>query len=217
MPIPLRRSFHQELADIERSVNVLFALVAEGLSGATDALLSGDLDAARQLAQQDSEVDRIYSGVEAVVERQLTLQSPAASDLRFLLNVLRILPELERSGDLTEHIAARAARGLGSELPPRVRLLVQRMGEVGVSMWRGVADAFAQRDAEAASRLREEDDELDDLHSSLTAELASQGLATPVTMEMALVGRFYERLGDHAVNIAERVRLLAPHSSPPEA
>jgi len=212
MPLELRRSFHRDLDEIERSVNVLFALVGESLAGATDAFLAGDLDAARQLAQQDSVVDRLYADVEAVVERQLTLQSPIASDLRFLLAVLRILPELERSGDLTAHIASRAARGLGAELPPRVRLLVQRMGEVGVEMWREVAEAFGERDAEAASRLREHDDELDDLHSALTAELASQTMSTPVTMEMTLVGRFYERLGDHSVNIAERIRFLAPRS-----
>jgi phosphate transport system protein len=200
------------MADIEQSVVVLFALVAEGLSGATEALLAGDLEGARELAQRDSVVDRLYADVEAIAERQLTLQSPTASDLRFLLAVLRILPELERSGDLTEHIASRAALGLGSELTPRVRLLIQRMGEVGVSMWRGVSDAFSQRDADAAARLREEDDELDELHSSLTAELASGAMKTPVTMELTLVSRFYERLGDHAVNIAERIRHLAPRS-----
>jgi phosphate transport system protein len=212
MPAELRKSFHREMDDIERSVNVLFALVAEGLSGATEALLSGDHEAAVRLAEQDTVVDRIYADVEQVVERQLSLQSPAASDMRFLLAMLRILPELERSGDLTEHIASRAAQRLGSELTPRCRLLVQRMGAVGVEMWRSVADAFAQRDGDAAERLREVDDELDDLHSSMTAELAASPLSAPVLMEMALVARFYERLGDHAVNIAERIRRLAPPS-----
>jgi phosphate transport system protein len=210
VPLELRTSFHRELESIERSVNVLFALVAEGLSGATDALLAGDSEMARELADRDSEIDRLYAEVEAVVERQLCLQSPAASDLRFLLTMLRILPELERSGDLTEHIASRAVLGLGSSLSPRVRLLIQRMGEVGGSMWRELADAFVQRDAESAARLRVEDDQLDELHSSLSALLAAGELNMPATMEMTLVGRFYERLGDHAVNIAERIRQLAP-------
>jgi len=74
---------------------------------------------------------------------------------------------------------------------------------------RGSADAYAERDPSGASRLREIDDELDDLHVSLTAELASGKLSIPVAIEVALVGRFYERLGDHAVNIAARVRYLA--------
>jgi phosphate transport system protein len=212
MPEELRRTFHRDLEEIERSVMVLFALVTEGLGGATDALLSGDMEAARKLAQQDVVVDRLYADVEAVVMRQFTRQSPVASDLRFLLSVMRMLPELERSGDLSEHIASRAARGVGAELSPRVRLIVQRMGEVGVMMWHATADAFAQRDATACERLREDDNELDDLLLALTAELVAQPTSAPVLMEMTLIGRFYERLGDHAVNIAERIRFLAPHA-----
>jgi phosphate transport system protein len=132
-----------------------------------------------------------------------------ANDLRFLLCVLRMVPELERSGDLAEHIAQRAARGLASELTPRIRGIVQQMGRVGADMWRTAADAYVERDPDAADSLRERDDELDDLLVSMTAELASGSVSIPVAIEMALVGRFYERLGDHAVNLCERVRYLA--------
>jgi phosphate transport system protein len=76
-------------------------------------------------------------------------------------------------------------------------------------MWRMAADAYADRDAEVAVRLNERDDEVDELHVSLTAELVSGQLTMPVALEMALVGRFYERLGDHAVNIGERIRYIA--------
>ena len=130
-------------------------------------------------------------------------------DMRFLLSVLRIVPELERSGDLAEHIAQRAARGLTGELTPRVRGLVEQMGRVGVEMWRMAADAYGDRDPGASERIHERDDELDDLHVSLTAELVSGALTMPVALEMSLVARFYERLGDHAVNVAKRVRYMA--------
>ena len=83
------------------------------------------------------------------------------------------------------------------------------MGSVGTDMWRCTADAFAERDPVAAGHLPERDDEMDELHSALTAELASGRMALPVAMEMALVARFFERLGDHAVNIARRVVYLA--------
>jgi phosphate transport system protein len=76
-------------------------------------------------------------------------------------------------------------------------------------MWRDAADAYAERDALAGDRLNEDDDELDELHVSLTAELVSGKLSVPVALEMALVARFYERLGDHAVNIAQRIRYMA--------
>ena len=121
------------------------------------------------------------------------------------LTVLRIVPELERSGDLVEHIAAGAARGLADQLTPRIRGLVDQMGRVGVELWRMAADAYAERDGGAARRIEARDDELDGLHTSLTAEIASGSVSLPVAIEMALVARFYERLGDHAVNIARRI------------
>ena len=187
----------------------LFALVGECVAGATDALLTGDREAAKVLVERDELIDRAYRDIEELVQRQLILQSPVASDLRFLLTVLRIVPELERSADLAEHIAQRAARGLTPELTPRVRGLIDQMGRVAVEMWHAAADAYADRDAGAHDRLNDRDDELDDLHVSLTAEISSGKLSVPVAIEMALIARFYERLGDHAVNVAGQVRYLA--------
>ncbi len=205
----LRSAFHRELQKIDQQVRQLFALVSEGVAGATDALLAGDREAARDLVARDAMLDELYVDVEGVVQRQFALQAPLATDLRFLLSVLRIVPELERSGDLAEHIAQRAARGITGELTPRLRGLIQQMGRVGVQLWQATARAYDERDPAAAQRLRELDDELDDLHVSFIAELASGKVSVPVAIELALVGRFYERLGDHAVNIAARVRYLA--------
>ena len=129
-----------------------------------------------------------------------------------LVAVLRIVPELERSGDLVEHIALRTPQGMASLLSPRARGFVDEMGQVGVRMWRGAANAYAERDPGAAERLRTLDDQLDDLHVSLSAELAESLTSTPVAIEMGLVARFLERLGDHAVNVARRVRDFYPYS-----
>ncbi|MGH9223077.1 MAG: phosphate signaling complex protein PhoU [Acidimicrobiales bacterium] len=205
----LRSAFHRELEAIDLQVRRLFALVIEGLGGATDALLAGDRQAARDLVARDQLLDTVYVDVEKVVQRQFALQGPMAADLRFLLSVLRIVPELERSGDLAEHIAQAAVRGITSELTPRLRGLIQQMGRVGVSLWQETARVFDEREGNAAERLRELDDELDDLHVSFIAELATGKVSVPVAIELALVGRFYERLGDHAVNIAARVDYLA--------
>jgi phosphate transport system protein len=183
--------------------------VGEGLAGATEALLDGDREAAKVLVARDQMIDDTYRDIEELVQLQLTLQSPMARDLRFLLTVLRIVPELERSGDLAEHIAQRAVRGLTPELTPRVRGLISAMGAVGVDMWREAADAYAERDGNAYETLNEHDDELDDLHISLTAEISSGKLTIPVAIEVALIARFYERIGDHAVNVTGQVRYLA--------
>ena len=209
MPEELRHEFLRDLERINRQVVGLFALVGECVAGATDALLSGDREAAKVLVARDQMIDDTYRDIEELVQRQLSLQSPMARDLRFLLTVLRIVPELERSADLAEHIAQRAVRGLTPELTPRVRGLVDQMGRVAVEMWHAAADAYAERDADARERLNEQDDELDDLHVSLTAEISSGKLSIPVVIEMALIARFYERLGDHAVNVAGQVRYLA--------
>lgn len=208
MPEELRTAFHRTLQEIEDKVVQLFALVGEGLAAATDAFLASDRSAAEALVARDKLVDSLYIGVEEIVHRELVLQSPMARDLRFMLSVLRIVPELERSADLVEHIAQRAARGISSELSPRIRGLVEQMGKVGVTMWRLAADAYAERDVDRADEVAEMDDEMDELHVSLTAELVSGALSLPVAIEMALVARFYERLGDHATNIAARVRYL---------
>jgi phosphate transport system protein len=209
MPEETRVEFRRELDEIDQKVIQLFALVSEGVAAATDAFLSGDRDAAKSLVDSDKAIDSLYCDIEELVQRQFALQSPMARDMRFLLSVLRIVPELERSGDLAEHIAARAARGISGALTPRIRGLIEQMGRVGTEMWRMAADAYADRNADVAVRLNERDDEVDELHVSLTAELVSGQLTMPVALEMALVGRFYERLGDHAVNIAERIRYIA--------
>ena len=204
-----RQEFDNELEAIEGKVIELFAMVAEGLPTATQALLSGDGDAYPTLAERDRAIDALYLEVEGLANREILLQAPVASDLRFLLSVLRIVPELERSHDLVVHIAATASHSLGGDLTPRAHSLVARMGDLASDMWRRAADSWYKRDRGAADALSERDEEMDELHSSLIAELASGQMAVPVAMEMALVARDYERLGAHAVNIARRVVYLA--------
>ena len=175
----------------------------------TEALLSGNTEVISQLGEREQVINALYREVEQLVSREILLRAPVASDLRFLLSVLRIAPELERCHDLECQIASRAAHVLGAELTPRCRGLIERMGDVGCDMWRQAADSWYQRDGSAASALDAADDVMDELRASLMAELASGQMALPVTMEMTLVARFYERLGDHAVNVARRVIYLS--------
>jgi phosphate transport system protein len=204
-----RQEFQHELEGIEAKVIELFAMVAEDLPGATQALLSGNNEVLQVLNEREQVIDALYREIEELVNREILLQAPVASDLRFLLSVLRIVPELERSHDLVVQIASRANHLLGEDLSPRTRGLVERMGTLASEMWRQAVDSWYQRDRSVASMLEGRDDEMDELHGSLLAELASGRMALPVTMEMTLVARFYERLGDHAVNIARRVVYLA--------
>jgi phosphate transport system protein len=208
-----RQEFQRDLEAIEAKVIELFAMVAEDLPGATQALLTGNNEVLQVLTEREQVIDALYLEIEELVNREILLQAPVAADLRFLLSVLRIVPELERSHDLVMQIASRANHILGDDLSPRSRGLVERMGTLASEMWRQAVDSWYQRDRSVASTLEGRDDEMDELHASLLAELASGRMALPVTMEMTLVARFYERLGDHAVNIARRVVYLAGSAS----
>jgi phosphate transport system protein len=204
-----RQEFERELEAIEARIIELFAIVAEDLPEATKALLTGNNEIMQRLTDRDKVISALYPETEQLANRAILLQAPVADDLRFLLSVLRVLTEFELSHDLVIQIASRGNHFLGDDLSPRARGIVERMGSLASDMWRQAADCWYQRDRSAAAGVEERDDEMDELYSSLIAELASGRMALPVTMEMTLVARFYERLGDHAVNIARRVVYLA--------
>jgi phosphate transport system protein len=197
-----------DFAGLDAQVLYLFALVGEGLAAATAAFLEGDRDAGNHLAANDQRVDDLQLQIEELVCNELTGERTLTRpELRHLLLVMQIVPELERSGDLVEHIAMRAAQGLAREISPHCRLLVEDMGGIATEMWQQAATAFREADSTAAVRLRIRDDEIDDLHVTLTSELSTVTLAVPVAIEMGLVARFFERLGDHAVNVSRRLAL----------
>jgi len=207
-----RQELDRELGAIEAKVIELFTMVAEDLPRATDALLNGNSEVARALAERDRVIDALYPEIEELADREILLQQPLASDFRLLISVLRVVPELERSHDLIVEIARRGNLILSQDLSARSRWLIEHMGNLASEMWREAADCWCERDRSAAAELGERDDEMDELYASLMAELASGGMRYPVTMELTLVARFYERLADHAFNIARRVIYLAGHA-----
>jgi phosphate transport system protein len=219
-----RQDFERDLEAIEAKIIELFAIVAEDVPEATKALLTGNSEIMQRLADRDKVISALYPETEQLANREILLQAPVADDLRFLLSVLRVLTEFELSHDLVIQIASRGNHFLGDDLSPRTRGIVERMGSLASDMWRQAADCWYQRDRAAALAVAERDEEMEQLYSSLIGELASGRMALPVTMEMTLVARFYERLGDHAVNIARRVVYLAgpaqeapaPEDSPSE-
>ena len=204
-----RQEFDRELSDIEARVIELFTMVVEDLPKATDILLSGTAEKVRALAERDRVIDALYPEIEDLVDREILLQQPVAGDLRLLVSVLRVVPELERSHDLVVEVARRASHILSDDLTSRTRALVEQMGTLASEMWREAVDCWCERDRSAAVALSERDNEMNELYASLIAEIASGRMTVPVTMEMTLVARFYQRLADHAFNIARRVVYLA--------
>ena len=203
-----RQAFQRELDAIDAKVIELLALVAADLARARPALPDGNSEVVKVLAEHGLVVDLLCPEIERRVKTAILLQAPVASDLRFLLCVLRILPELESSHHLVIQLASRASHIRSEDLSPRGRELVERMGNLASDMWRRTADSWYQRDHSTAV-LAERDNEMDELHASLIAELSSGRMALAVTIEMTLMAPLYERLSDHAVNTASQVIYIA--------
>jgi phosphate transport system protein len=193
---------------IDHKVIQLFALVSEALSKATDALLSGEALLGQAVIDGDQDVDALAAEVELLIWDELQERPVQGNELRYLVGLLLIIPELERSADLAEHVAQRAVDHLGTDMSPRSRGIVQLMTEVANEMWQQAADAFGDR-IRIADRLNTADEEMDILHEQLTREVAAEEMPVQIAAQVTLLARFYERLGDHAVNLARRIELLA--------
>jgi phosphate transport system protein len=194
-------------AETSEQVQQLFAEVTEALARATYALLNADRSLGQAVVDDDRRIDDRVAEVERALWHELRTVSQSAPDLRQLVGMLLVLPELERSADLAEHIAQRAVFGLGGEMTPVSRGIVQRMSEVAVEMWRSAADAYAGTAADSLE-LHETDEELDILHDRLTAEVSGGTMPPAVAAQVTLLARFYERIGDHAVNLSRRAASL---------
>jgi phosphate transport system protein len=192
---------------LDREIALLFSLVSEALAGATDALLAAEPDAASRVVAADESVDALTAQLSTRIWEDFDRLAPANAELRHLVGLLAVLPELERSADLAAHIAQRAVTNLGPSMSPVSRGIVQRMSDVALEMWREVATSYVSRTA-AGTALDEADEELDILLERLTNEVAASAMPAQVAAQVTLLGRFYERLGDHAVNLARRIELL---------
>jgi len=205
----LRPRFHRDLAAIDDKVCRMFDLLRASLSEATRVLMTADREGAMRVVEQDAAIDALDHELEASITRILHLQSPMASDLRYLVTVLRVAPELERSADLVEHIAARAAYGLVTDLTPPLVDSVRMMGDVAERMWASASASWSDRNPQTVAALDALDDQMDALHDDLREQLQRGALPLGPAVEMALVGRFYERLGDHALHVTERLGYAA--------
>ena len=207
-----RRSFHEELDQVNEDVLRLAALGSEAIHAGTEALLAFDLTGVERVIANDRALDDLTDSIEERVFSIMARQQPMASDLRVLVTVLRVIHELERIGDLMINIAKAARRLYPEPLPPRIRGLIDRMGAQAAQQLRMAADAFGARDPAHAAALSDMDDVMDDLQKELFrtifASPASDEASIQRAVQVALVGRYFERIADHAVNVGERVEFM---------
>lgn len=207
-----RQDFQAELGLVAHEVGLMAATVIESVETATEVLMDLDLEQARLVIERDDQVDAYALDLEERCTRLLTLQAPVANDLRSIVGALWIVADVERCGDLAVNVVKAARRLLGTSIDGRLRDLLERMGVEAIGLLQLAADAYARRDASVAAALPDLDDRLDRLHRQwLLAifEAHHRGcLEVEAGVQLALVGRYYERLGDHAVNMGERIVYL---------
>lgn len=219
-----RKAFDEALTELHDDVIRVAAAVGESIGAGTRALLDADLAMVEEAVRHDDAVDEQLLAIEQQAYQLFALQQPMAVDLRTLIAVLRILHELELTGDLMVTIAKAARRIYPTELPPRVRGIIERMGSQASVQHQLAVDAFADRDPTAAAALPDMDDVMDDLQKEMfraifaTCPPDEHGLQLAV--QLALVGRYYERVADHAVQIGRWTAFVVtgelPGTEPPE-
>jgi phosphate transport system protein len=214
----LRPEFHQELDSLRNDIARLSASVIELIPRVTDILLDQDLEGAEYVLRGDEEIDRRATDVEERALTLLALQAPVASDLREIAATLKLAPELERSADLCCNICKAARRIYGHELDPKLRGIIQRMSDQAQKEYRETLESYRQLDQSRAAAIANMDEYLDDLHRQFIEQIfeshAAGTVDLQVAVQLAMVARFYERLGDHAVNFSLRVLYIATGQVP---
>ncbi len=204
----MRDIFHEELDAINDDLLRMCGLVKEAMADATSALLNSDLQLAEKVIAADDAIDAIQHDLDNRSINLMARQQPVASDLRNLVSTLRISADLERMGDLAHHVAKTARmRFPNSAVPELLKPLFIEMDRTAAALVEKLSTVVQYKDTARALELDKDDDAMDDLHRKLIGALLSDdwsfGIETAI--DMTLLGRYYERFGDHAVSVANRV------------
>jgi phosphate transport system protein len=207
----------ERVDDVRIDVVRLASLTIDAIANGTQALLDGDLDEADRVIADDDAVDSLRHAIEDECLWIFGRAGLAAGDLRFVAVAMKVAHELERSADLMVNVAKATWRLFPRHLDPTARHLVDRLGRQASVQLRVAINAFADRDPSWAAALSDMDETIDELEKSLFRHiLAADGRddgalndsALNEAVQLALVARHYERIGDHAVTIARQVHFV---------
>ncbi len=205
---PLVRHFQDELEQLKTRLLEMGGLAEENVRLAVKGLVERDHETIDRVMVGDEPLNRLHIEIDNRCFTLLALYQPMAADLRAIVSAVKINTDLERVGDLAVNIAE-AARRYASHAPVKKFIDIPRMATIAQSMLRDALDAFVRRDLELAQKVLNEDDKLDALKTQIFRELLTYMLQDPATIEPALdlilVSRHLERIGDHATNVAEDV------------
>lgn len=202
----MRNSFNEQLEQLNVELIKMGALCEEAISAATKALLDRDRELGRRAGELEQEIDHKERDIEGQCMKLLLRQQPVAGDLRAVSAALRMISDMERIGDQASDIAEIARDMEESHL--RERVPMGEMARAAIGMVTDSVDAFVRRDLKLAHQVLTEDDVVDQLFLRVREELISliaAGENGAVCMDLLMVAKYFERIGDHAVNIAEWV------------
>ncbi|MGZ4556835.1 MAG: phosphate signaling complex protein PhoU [Mycobacteriaceae bacterium] len=216
----MRVAYTEQLSDLAGELAAMCGLAELAMQRATQALLEADLPLAEQVISDDDHIDELAIACEDKAFALLALQAPVAGDLRTVVSAIHIVADIDRMGELALHVAKIARRRHPERvLPDEVRGYFIEMGHVAVSLAASAREVLVTRDLDRAALIEDEDDAMDDLHKHLFTVIMDRewphGVATAV--DVTLLGRFYERFADHAVEVARQVIFLVTgkHPEPP--
>jgi phosphate transport system protein len=215
----VRDSYHEQLAEVGDGLIEMSRLVGSAVSRATTALLDADLESAESVIAADAGVNKLYRELDDVAVQLLARQQPVATDLRAIVTGLRMSSDLERVGDYAVHIAKVAKRRYPEPaVPVELRATILEMGQAATRIAIKAGTVIATRDLTLAAQLLADDDTIDNLHASLFATLLNGEWdhGVEAAIDIALLGRYYERLADHATSVSHAVTYLVTgvHSDP---
>ncbi|MGO9382938.1 MAG: phosphate signaling complex protein PhoU [Mycobacterium sp.] len=215
----MRTAYHKQLDDLATQLGEMCGMAGVAMKGATQALLEADLSAAEQVIRDHERIVALRARVEKEALALLALQQPVAGDLRAIFSSIQIIADTERMGALAVHIAKIARREHPKHvLPEDVRGCFTDMARVAIALGDSAKQVLVSRDPQQAAQLRDQDKAMDDLYRHLFVVLLDPEWehSVSVGVEVALLGRFFERFADHAVEIGRRVIFMSSGALPAE-
>ncbi|MEQ1754004.1 MAG: phosphate signaling complex protein PhoU [Micropepsaceae bacterium] len=210
------KSFHDQLEALDTAIVQMGGLCEKQLSDAIDAISRRDVDLAQRIVGLDTNVDAYETQIEQQVIRLLALRQPLATDLRETLAGLKISADLERIGDLAKNVAKRALVVSNEVTDQNLIQGLVRMGRLALAQLKDVLDAYVKRDVDIALRVWKCDGEIDEIYNSLFRELLTYMMEDPrkisPSTHLLFIAKNFERIGDHATNIAETVSYIVTGS-----
>ncbi|GEM34427.1 phosphate transport system regulatory protein PhoU [Nocardia neocaledoniensis NBRC 108232] len=207
----MRVIYNEQMADLANLLGEMAGLAGQAMEQATQSLLQADLALAEQVIGEQDRISVMISEAEEKAFALLALQAPVAGDLRQVVSAIQIVNDVNRMGTLALHVAkVTRRRHPNHALPEAVNGYFAEMGRIAVNMGAGAKEVLETRDPERAAQLNQDDEAMDDLHRHLFTLLMDRewkyGVASAV--DVTLLGRYYERFADHAVEIGRRVIFL---------